>query len=103
MMGVVTGSGFEVDVVAFVERLAERLRQDGAAHPVAAAVALAARGRRRSDPGAFAAAVGLDTALVRRAEAGEVPFGELPDELTEWLDPAQLLQLAELARGDGDR
>lgn len=102
MMGVVTGSGFEVDVVAFVERLAERLRQDGVAHPVAAAVALAARGRLRSDPEAFAGAVGLDPALLVRVEAGEVPFGELPDELTHWLDPVQLLQLAELARC-GDR
>jgi hypothetical protein len=98
MMGVVTGSGFEVDVVAFVERLAERLRQDGVAHPVAAAVALAARGRRRSDPDAFAGELGIEPGLVRRAEAGEVAFAELPDELTDWLDPVQLLQVAELAR-----
>lgn len=99
MMGVMTGSGFEVDVVAFVERLAERLRQDGALHPVAAAVALAARGRGRVEQGAFADAVGVDRRLLERAEAGEIAFADLPDELTGWLDPVQLLQLAALARG----
>lgn len=98
MMGLVTGSGFEVDVVAFVERLAERLREDGTPHPVAAAVALAARGRRRSAPEAFAGESGIEAGVVRRAEAGEVPFADLPDGLTDWLGPGQLLQLAELAR-----
>jgi hypothetical protein len=103
MMGAVTGSRFEADVVAFVERLAERLQAGGAAHPVAAAVALAARGRTTLDRAGYAGLVGLSVATVEAMEEGRVAFGDLPDVLVDWLEPTQLLQLAELVEASSRR
>ena len=70
-----------VDVTLFCERLAERLRSKGVAHPVAAAVALAARGHRGADIEPFATAIGVDADELRAIEAGTVAFADLPDEL----------------------
>jgi hypothetical protein len=70
-----------LDATIFCERLAERLRSQGVAHPVAAAVALVARGHRGVDTEPFAAAIGLDARLVHEVEAGAVAFADLPDEI----------------------
>jgi hypothetical protein len=69
------------DLTALCVRLAERLRSKGAAHPVAAAVALAARGAQGVDVEEFAAAAGCAADLLRAVEAGNVAFVDLPDEL----------------------
>ena len=70
-----------VDMTIFCERLAERLRSKGVTHPVAAAVALVARGHRGVDVEPFADAIGVDTRELRQVEAGEVAFADLPDEV----------------------
>ena len=70
-----------LDVTLFCERLAERLRSKGVTHPVAAAVALAARGHRGVDVQPFADAIGLSTPLLRQVEAGAIAFADLPDEV----------------------
>ncbi len=97
MMGTVTeGSAFAIDVVLFCERLAERLQRAGYAHPVAAAVAQAARGHHGMDIEAFAAHLGLPPVDVRAAERGEVAFADLPDAVTSAFGAGELLSLAEL-------
>ncbi|MEO0492095.1 MAG: hypothetical protein AAF081_01615 [Actinomycetota bacterium] len=68
--------------------LAGALVVDGAPHPIAAAVARAARLRTLADPEAFAARLGVDTFTVRRCEAGSVPFGRLPAAYLALLDEA---------------
>jgi len=69
------------DVMALCVRLARRLREQGAPYPVAAALALAVRGRRAQHPVDFARAVGIDSVLLARIEAGEVAIGDWPDAL----------------------
>ena len=70
------------DATLFCERLAERLRSQGVTHPVAAAVALTARGSRGVDVDAFAEGVGIHGAQLRSVEAGEIAFADVPDEVT---------------------
>jgi hypothetical protein len=65
----------------FCERLAERLHAQGVAHPVAAAVALTARGLGAKDVDQLAAEIGVPTSPLRDIEAGTVAFVDLPDEL----------------------
>lgn len=96
MMGAVTTPQSGVDVVAVAERLAQRLAATGVPHPVAAAVALAARGHHGPDPHSHATQHRLDPDVVATAEAGHLPFDQLPDPLVDWLTPDQLLQLAAL-------
>lgn len=84
------------DLTRLVERLAARLRADGVRHPVAAALALACRGRTGLDIAPFAASVGLDPDVVAACEAGEVAFGELPAALVAEHDDLDLLALADL-------
>ena len=93
-----------VDVTLFCERLAERLRSKGVAHPVAAAVALAARGHRGVDTDTFAVAIGIDADELRAIEAGTVAFADLPDELAcafAEVPTASLFLMADLEREIG--
>ena len=71
----------DLDMTIFCERLAERLRSKGVRHPVAAAVALVARGHRGVDVEPFAAAIGVDARQLRQIEAGSVAFADIPDEV----------------------
>ncbi|HEX7096596.1 MAG TPA: hypothetical protein VF183_11980, partial [Acidimicrobiales bacterium] len=57
--------------------------ENGARHPVAAAVAIACRGNTGLEREAFAASIGVDVAMVDACETGAVPFEELPDAITE--------------------
>ena len=75
------------DVVAFIERLAQRLERTGTIHPVAAAVAQAARGR----------GVHLDAPTRTRVESGQVAFAELPDAVAAAFSADELLRLAALS------
>jgi hypothetical protein len=86
-------------VTPFCERLAERLRSNGAVHPVAAAVALVARGTRGIDVDEFAAELGVGASDLREIEAGTVAFVDLPDELASAfarIPSASLLLTADL-------
>jgi hypothetical protein len=67
-----------VDPTNVIERMASGLRSAGAAHPVAGAVALAARGHARLDQRDFAASVGESVDHVHSTEVGEIAFGDLP-------------------------
>lgn len=87
-----------IDPTDVIERMAARLRSQGAAHPVAGAIALAARGHMRMAPDAFAHEVGLSADLVGSAESGDVAFSELPTVVGEKVARlgADLLVLADL-------
>jgi hypothetical protein len=102
MMVPMTVPAYDVDAVAFVERLAERLRSRGLRHPVAAAVAQAARGRHGGAADRWSQHTGLEPDRLAALEAGAVPFAELPDPVVGWLTAAQLLQLAALDREAAD-
>lgn len=69
---------WDTDQTLLCERLAERLRHQGSAHPVAAAVALAVRGSLGLDRAAFAARIGLDVVELERIDDGAVPLDALP-------------------------
>jgi hypothetical protein len=89
-----------VDMTMLCERLAERLRSQGVTHPVAAAVALAARGHHGVDVEQFARDIGVDVHELCDVEAGTVEFVDLPDELA-WafarIPSASLFLMADLA------
>lgn len=87
------------DLTRVCERLAHQLHRRGAPHPVAAAVALAARGHLGLDIAEFADAVDLPLDTARRAEAGDIAWEDLPDILGSLLDSmpgVDLLSLADL-------
>ena len=87
------------DATMFCERLAERLRSQGVTHPVAAAVALTARGARGVDVDQFAEGVGIDAQQLSQAEAGNVAFVDLPEELAcnfARIPAASLFHMADL-------
>lgn len=75
---------WDTDQTLLCERLAERLRDQGYAHPVSAAVALAVRANLACDRAAFATRLGLDLGAVEAIDAGAVALDDLP--------PAVLLQ-----------
>ena len=81
MMRDANPSGDGPDATRFCERLAERLRTQGVTHPVAAAVALTARGSRGVDVDAFAEGVGVNESQLRSVESGAVAFADVPDEV----------------------
>lgn len=86
------------DATAMVERMAVQTRRNGAAHPVAAALASAARISRLAPLEEFAERTGIPLARLVEAEAGAVPFGELPreyDAMFASID-VDLLSLADL-------
>ena len=87
-----------IDPTLVIERMARRLRAEGAVHPVAAAVAVAARGHARMAVEVFAGAVELPVEAVRSAEVGSVPFGSLPGAIgvQAGATGADLLALADL-------
>ncbi|MFT5203461.1 MAG: hypothetical protein ACI9C1_002861 [Candidatus Aldehydirespiratoraceae bacterium] len=87
-----------IDPTVVIERMARRLRSEGAEHPVAGAIALAARGHLRLDLDSYANTVGLPVADVGAAEAGEIPFGDLHRSLglQAGVLGADLLALADL-------
>ena len=87
-----------IDPTVVIERMATRLRSQGATHPVAGAIAVAARGHMRMGQCEFAVAVDLPVELVRSAETGAIPFGELPAAIGEHVGAAgaDLLALADL-------
>ena len=89
-----------LDPTDVVEHFARRLRRLGAPHPVAGAVALAARGTTRLAAPDFSALVRLPVEVVGRAERGEIAFGELapPIGAAAASTGADLLALADLAR-----
>ena len=87
------------DLTRVCERLARHLDRSGATHPVAAAVALAARGHRGRDTDEFAGVLGLPVDTIRRAESGDIAWEELPDiigDLLEAMPNIDLLALADL-------
>ncbi len=61
-----------------MERLAQRVRAEGAAHPVAAALARAARMSVLEGAEDFARRIGIDVAAIHTAESGRLRFGALP-------------------------
>lgn len=94
-------AGMRGDATAMCELLAHRLHGKGASHPVAGAVALAARGHLGLRRPEFAALVGLELSEVQSSEEGEVPFGGLPREIgwvLDDIDGLDLLALADLSR-----
>jgi len=70
-----------IDPTIVIERMAGGLRSAGADHPVAGAVALAARGHCRLEQGEFAATVGCSVEHIRSTEIGDIAFGDLPDHV----------------------
>ena len=72
---------WDTDQTLLCERLAERLRHQGFAHPVAAAVALAVRGSHAEDRPTFARRLGVPVALVEALDEGEVALERLPEPL----------------------
>ncbi|MEI7593632.1 MAG: hypothetical protein WCK41_10470 [Actinomycetes bacterium] len=66
------------DMMLLCQKLGERMAADGAPHALAAAMTLAVRGLDGVDSYTFAKRTGIDHDALRRAEAGEVPFEELP-------------------------
>ena len=88
------------DATAMIERMAVHARTAGLEHPVAAAVALAARVSQLSGPEEFAERTGIPVTRLAEAEAGCLRFGELPqgyDTVLAGLG-ADLLSLADLDR-----
>jgi len=83
-----------------IERMAVQARNAGLDHPVAAAVALAARVSQLTGPEEFADRNGIPLAQLVEAESGCVRFGELPlgfDPILSLMD-VDLLSLADLER-----
>lgn len=62
-------------------RLAQRYAEQGLAHPLAAAAAQAGRGRHGLTVEQYARLIGVPVVELRSAEAGDVPFSELPGPL----------------------
>jgi len=85
------------DATAMCELLGRRLAARGAPHPIAGAVALAARGHLGLGQGEFADLTGLDVSCLAEAEMGRVPFGRLPREFGWILDDIEGLDLLALA------
>ncbi len=97
MKAIHTDRSPDLDITRMVERLAETYRRRGAAHPVAAAASVTARGILGGDIATAAARLGLPGAELRRAEAGQVPFGDLPDAVGAVLERSGMVGLLGLA------
>ena len=70
-----------VTVAMVHDRLADELDLRGARHPCVAAAVLAVRGASGLDEERFARRAGVDLALLRRVEAGNVGRDDLPGAL----------------------
>ncbi|MEM7141933.1 MAG: hypothetical protein AAF548_12970 [Actinomycetota bacterium] len=86
------------DATALVERMAVQARTAGVDHPVAAAVARAARVSSLSGPEAFAERIGVSVVRLVESESGAVRFGDLPIAYDDTLGElgVDLLSLADL-------
>lgn len=87
------------DLTLICERLATQLASEGARHPVAAAVMLAARGHTALTQAEFATRYQLDLPALQATEAGHVPWADLPHIAGALLDTftnVDLLALADL-------
>ena len=84
-----------------IVRLAAALLVEGFEHPVAGAVAQAARIHALAAPEPFAERLGVDAFTLRRAEAGLVAFDRLPAAYLAFVDgidvAVDLVSLRELA------
>ncbi len=85
------------DLTRVCERLADQLDRRGAAHPVAAAVALCARGQVALDQQQFAHRFDMPLDTVVAAEAGDVAWENLADIIGELLQLAPATDLLALA------
>lgn len=74
-----------IDPARLRARYAEHLRRAGAEHPHIGAAVAYLRGRTGTDPDTWAAALGIDTAVLSAAEAGQLAYDQLPDSLIEAL------------------
>ncbi len=74
-------SSWAADLTPLRQRLAERLRTQGAPHPESAAAALAARGRTAQSRAVFARRLGLHPDELTDIEAGAVPVAAWPPGL----------------------
>ena len=95
-MQVMTPSSWSTDLTALCERLARRLRSEGAAHPEAAAVALAVRGAAELDLVTYAARLGINDDALAAIEAGRRPWSDVPAALVEAARSQPDLDLARL-------
>ena len=95
-MTLMTRSPWSTDLTALCERLARRLRSEGAPHPEAAAVALAVRGAHGLDQADFAARIGASQPELAATEAGERPWDQLPAAITDEARAHPGLDLARL-------
>lgn len=86
----VTATGYTTDVRTLTERIAIRLAQAGAEHPVAAAVAIAVRGRRGLSQADFATQLGIGVDELIALESGAVGLADLPAVLREHVSVAGL-------------
>lgn len=84
------------DVTLFCLRLAGRLAAEGYEHPLAAALALAVRGRHGVTTEAMAVELGLDPSRLAAIEAGEVAVDDLPPALVRAIDAVDGLERARL-------
>lgn len=82
-MTTMTPSPWSTDLTALCERLARRLRSEGAPHPEVAAVALAVRGTHGVDRAAFAVRSGVPADELDAIEAGRRSWDELPSVLVD--------------------
>ena len=92
-------SAWSTDYTMLCERFAERLRRQGVRHPLAAAVALAARGQRGVDRHQWAVLLSLPPDAVDAAESGQVPFDQLPPAIRRAAAAIPTLDLARLGAG----
>lgn len=84
-------------------RLAERHAQAGLAHPMAAAVAQAGRGRHGLTIEQYAELLDVPLAELRQVEAGEIPLPNLPAPLVADLLASGRIHLQRLCREDRRR
>jgi len=89
--------GMRGDATAMCELLGRQLSGCGVPHPIAGAVALAARGHLGLDQHDFADLIGLGISDLAKAESGMTPFGRLPRELDWILEDIKGLDLLALA------
>ncbi len=89
-----------MEMTQMVLGMAQRYREAGMAHPVAAAVSVAARGVTGLERGPFAEGHDIDEELVEECETGRVPFAALPDVVGALVEGSRRISLLQLADFD---